>query len=230
MPTTPYDKYCWVCWKGGKCIRWASAHAVKRAANWAPIMAGLLAWYLSPSGNDLIEPDTPLELVGQIILYVCLAYCLLFIALCAISPWMIERDGEWRGARYVYSEPKLAFHKFVGPSESGKDFTFRFPDAAPFSVVSYYIKPDTAWNFVDVHVAATPAGMASMALMHQHQRGAIRVNHRRDLCCRLIIKENASPFSVRIYVTGWDEGDGKEFQDKPHDRNSGLAVLAWLRS
>lgn len=231
MLMTPYERYCWVCWKSGKCVRWAARISVKHAGNAAPLAGvGLVGWVLFLLGHDMDQPGNVLDMVGQAALFIGVAAAMLFLVALIVSPIFVDRDVQKYGSKRVYREPRLAFHKYVGPSDNGKDFVFRFPDAAPFSLVEYNIAPDTALRLVGVHVAASRAQMGSMAMMPQHTRGAIRVGRRRELCCRMNIKPKMTPFSVRIYVTGWDEGAGKEFQHKPPDAARALAVLSWLKS
>jgi hypothetical protein len=36
-----------------------------------------------------------------------------------------------------------------------------------------------------------------------YSRGGIRVNRRRDLILKVFVRPDATPFSVRVYVTSW---------------------------
>ena len=231
---TAYRRYCRVCWLGGRCFRIAVAGTFASAANWSGIIgAGLLAFVLQQYGRVLMPADTPVEIVALGLFYIALAWCVIFVfRLLVVAPLTIHRDGTWYGNKLVYREPKLAFHAYVSPADNNRDYCFRFPDAPPHSFIHYNIVLDGRADFLSVQVACTPV---QLALFKSHNdlrytKGGIRVNRCRDLCMRAFMREDATPFSVRIYITAWEEGPahepGVEFRKDEREPNYS-ALSAW---
>ncbi|HVV78559.1 MAG TPA: hypothetical protein VHD59_02950 [Pseudolabrys sp.] len=206
--TKIYRNYCHVCWLGGRCWRIATAGLFEKATNWGSILGlAVVALALQWTGRGLMLADSWQSAIAQTALFIVAAwFVLLFLRLVFYAPFVMYREGTWHGNRFVFREPKLAFHAFVSTADNNSTYAFRFPDAPPFSFINYKIEPDGPRHYISVAVMAHEKQLPVMATEHdcRYTNGGIAVNKDRDLCMRTFLRPDATPFSVRIYVTGWE--------------------------
>lgn len=213
QPNAAYRRYCHVCWYCGRCWRFGLAGSFRSATNWGGILGvGLLGWLLSQYGHTLMPAGNWYEAVAQGLIYIAAAWVVIFLVRTVlIAPFAIHQDGEWHGTRFVYREPKLAFHRLVSPADNNHAFPFRFPDAPPFHLLNYKIELDGRQDLISACVMAHP-NQFPLFQSHEELRygsGSIAVNKQRDMYLRVFMRHDALPFSVRIYVTGWDTAQPK---------------------
>lgn len=205
-----YKRYCHLCWLGQRCLRVATKGTFASATNWSGVIgSAALAFLLQRYGAKLMPAESPFEFVWQGLLLIALAWCLIFVVrLLFVAPFTIYRDGEWHGDKFVYAEPKLAFHAYVSPATNNKLFAFKFLDAPPFSLVEYKFDIDAPSNFISIAVMAHPAQCPEFTseMSMQYTKGGVRVNRQRNMFLRTFVKPDATPFSVRVYITGWVSG------------------------
>jgi hypothetical protein len=208
-----YKRYCHVCWYSGRCWRIALAGSFQSATNWGGIIgAGLLAFGLSLYGRQMMPAEGWAEIVIQGLLYIVAAWVVIFFArLFFVAPFLIHREGEWHGTTFVYREPKLAFHLYARPQNNNVAHRFTFRDAPPHSVVRYRIDFDAGSRAREL-ISACVAGDQSLPNFTDHKqlyytKGGARVNKHQDMRITTFMRADADPFSVRVYVTGYDIGD-----------------------
>jgi hypothetical protein len=107
-----------------------------------------------------MPPEGPTEILTQGLLYIALAWALFFVARLMVSPFFVYSDGQWHGGKFVYKEPKLAFHAYVSHQVNNEVFKFRFRDAPPFSFIEYKFEIDAPANFARPH--GTPRAMSAL--------------------------------------------------------------------
>jgi hypothetical protein len=223
-----YERYCHVCWLGGRCWRIALTGSFQSASNWANIVGtGVLAFGLQHFGRQLMPAESWSEIVAQGLFYIIVAWLVIFLArLILVAPFIIYREGTWYGSKFVYRESKLAFHVFVSPAENNRVFEFRYRDAPPFCLIDYRIELDGRPEFISVCVSSHPRQLPKFQTHDdlRYSRGAIRVGRKRDLCMSTFMRGDATPFSVRIYVTGWEVGPGG---DPPPPRSDPPPLTYW---
>jgi hypothetical protein len=212
---TAYQRYCWVCWYAGRCFRVGLEGSFKSATNWAGVIgAGALAFLLSHYGHQIMPAQGWQEIVGQGLLYIVAAWVLIFaFRLVFIAPFIVHREGTWYGTKFVYREPKLAFHAFVSAADNNRLMAFRFLDAPPFCLLSYKVEIEAKnKNFISLFVMSDPEQRADFASHDEfhYSGGSTRVGKKRNLFMKIFMRGDADPCSVRVYVTGWDTAVGAE--------------------
>jgi hypothetical protein len=204
-----YQRYCRICWYGGRCWRIASTGSFASATNWSGIIgAGILAFALQRYGRAPMIAETWYEIVGQGLLFIVAAWVVIFLfRLFFIAPFQVHREGDWYGKKFVYREPKLAFRVFVSPSDNNKVFKFTFPDAPPFAFIEYKYQLDGRSDFISFQMAGHPSNLLDMKSEKdkQYTGGGIGVNKKREMFMKTFMRSDATPFSVRVYIHSWDD-------------------------
>jgi hypothetical protein len=170
--------------------------------------------------------EQPYEIVTQGLLYILAAWVVIFLArLIFVAPFQIHREGQWFGKKFVYREPKLAFHNYVSPDENNKLFKFHFPDAPPFAQITYKFVLEAPSNFLSLYVGAHPNNLPDFKSHTdmQYKGGTLGVNKNRDMYIKTFLKLGTSPFSVRVYVEAWEELD----MPKPDERRADFEPARW---
>jgi hypothetical protein len=204
-----YKRYCWVCWYGGRCWRLALSGSFASATNWGGIIgAGLLAFVFQRYGSKIMPAEGPYEIVAQGLLFIVAAWIVIFLfRLIFIAPFQVHREGQWRGPKLIYKEPKLACHAYLTPTDNNQPHKFRFLDAPPDAFIDFEIRFDTgaARDLTSICVACTPQQLPRFESHRDlsYTSGGILVNRRRDMCFTTFLREDADPFSIRIYVKSW---------------------------
>lgn len=203
-----YRRYCKVCWYGGRCWRFALVGSFASATNWGGVIgAGLLALGFQQYGQKLMPADRWYEIVAQGLLFIVAAWVVIFLfRLVFIAPFVIHREGEWHGHRFVYRQMKLGFHLYASPSKNNETFKFKFRDAPPFSLISYKIELDGRSDFISLLVASNPSQLPTFTSEQEFQYtgGSIAVDRERNMCLRIFMRPDADAFSVRIWVRGFE--------------------------
>ena len=204
-----YRRYCRVCWYGERCWRIALRGSFASATNWGGIIgAGLLALVFQRYGSKIMPAEAPYEIVAQGLIYILAAWVVIFFfRLIFVAPFQISREGKWFGKKFVYREPKLAFHHYMPPEDNNRVFKFRFRDAPPFAQISYKFVLEAPSNFLSIRVDAHPNGLPEFKSVNdsQYKSGTFGVNKNRDMYVKMFLEPGTSPFSVRIYVEAWEE-------------------------
>ncbi|WP_156433972.1 hypothetical protein [Bradyrhizobium retamae] len=203
-----YRKYCRICWYSGKCMRFAIAGAYKSSLNWGGILgAGVIGAFAELRGFSFLPGEGWQGIVASGLIYTAVAFLVIFLVRLVIAPFVIHRDGEWHGLRFVYREPQLGFSHYFKPSENNEVFRFRFKDAPPFSAITYKIVADGRSDFFSIVVAAHEKGLIEFTTHSdfQYTGGTVAVNKDRDMCAKAFLRPDADPFSIRIYVHSWEE-------------------------
>lgn len=206
----PNQKFCRACWYGGKCLRFALVGSFKSATNWGGILGvGLLGFALQRYGRELMPAETWTEIIGQGLFFLLAAWVVIFFVRLLASPFMVYREGKWYGDRFVYREPKLAFHEYVSRTDNNKVFHFRFADAPPFSLIHYKFDFDPEMTGVSIVLMAHPDQWPDFEKGHSvfYTHGSIRVGRKRDLYLKFHHKDSGCPLSIMVYVTGWSENE-----------------------
>lgn len=161
----------------------------------------------------MMTADTIYEIIAQGLAYIALSWCVIFVfRLFLVAPFVIYKDGEWHGQKFVYLEPKLAVHAYVSEETNNKLFPFRFTDAPPFSVIYYKFEIDAPSDFLSLIVIANPSQWSDFSGPADlfYTKGGIRVNRKREMFLKTFVRPNATPFSIRVYVTAWGTGPDSE--------------------
>jgi hypothetical protein len=209
MALDVHQKFCRLCWFGGRCSRFALAGSFKSATNWAGILGvGLLGFVLHQYGHKLMPAEHWYEIAGQGLLYMLAAWVFIFLMRLIASPFMIHREGIWHRNKFIYREPKLAYHCYISPADNNKAHKFRFPDAPPFSFIEYEFRfggPNT-FESMSISLMCTPVQLPKFESHtdFRYKGGGLLVNRRRDLCLTTFMHPNADPVSIRVYIKSWE--------------------------
>jgi hypothetical protein len=214
-----YRRYCYVCWYCGRCWRFALRGSFQSASNWAGVLGtGFLAFLLERQGRKIMPAETWFETVAQGLLYIVAAWLLIFVVrLLFVAPFQIRAEGERHGTKFIYREPKLAFHRYVTRSNNNVIQRFRFRDAPPFTLIDYTIEFSGNRHLVSICVAASPSQLPTFDDKSRlsYTKGSFPVGKNRDMFITTYLRAEADPFSIRVYVTGWDENTGPEKTEMP---------------
>jgi hypothetical protein len=208
-----YKRYCRVCWYGGRCWRFAWRGAFGNALNWGGIVgAGALGALLDAAGLKMTIAEGWQGIVLSGLLYTAVAFIAIFLLRLAIAPFQIHREGIWHGTRFIYREPELAFHAVMSSANNNKVFQFQFLDAPPFSIISYKIETDGVLEMASICVMGHPKQLPTFTTDRdlRYSQGGFTLNKHREMFVKFFVNASTLPYSVRIYITGWDEGDAVE--------------------
>ena len=143
------------------------------------------------------------------VIYTAIAWATIFVfRLVFVVPFRLWQGGHWLGQEFVYDKPVLAIHRRVSSSDNDKVHTFKFKEAPPGSLVAYSVEVAGRNEFIAVAVGAHPNQIKGMAghWLESGQRvggGSVRVNRKRDMCMATSMRVEATPISVRVWITSW---------------------------
>lgn len=203
-----YKRYCRFCWYSGKCFRFAVSGAYKSSLNWGGILgAGVIGAAADVNGFSLIPGEGWQGVVASGLIYTAVAFLVIFLArLIFVAPFVIHRDGQWHGNKFVYREPKLAIHVYMSAKENNRLFHFRFPDAPPFSTITYWIEAERPMNFYSLWIEPHPHIRDFKTHSdHTYGGGSFQLNKNRDLYFKSFTHPGNDPFSIRVYIRAWEE-------------------------
>jgi hypothetical protein len=212
-----YKRYCWVCWYGKRCIRTGLEGSFNKATNWAGITGvAAIGLLFQRIGRQIMPAETWTETLAQALLYLAGAWVVIFVGRVLYAPFVIYREGDWYGPKFIYKEKKFAFREYVSPADNNKIFKFKFPDAEPFSMISYKIELEGRSDLLSTFVASHPNQLPTFSSEKdmQYTGGTITVDRECNMCMKVFMREDADAFAVRIYVTGYERvQDGKPRED-----------------
>lgn len=221
-----YRRFCKICWWGGRCWRYATSGSLRGATNYAIIGTGLLGFVAEWSGHPVSFGEGWRAAVVSGLVYMAIAWLVIFVSRLLISPFRLYSDGEWHGQRFVYREPKLAFHTFASPAKNNFAHNFYFPDAPPFSTIHYQIEIGFGGqkSYISLDVGPHWKGLRDFQSYtdHRYGGGSFTVGKDRRMWLTYFMHQDADPFSVRIYVTGWEVGNGNAERNTPRGPISSL--------
>lgn len=212
---TAYQRYCYLCWFGRRCLRIAAKGVFASAWNWSGVISSTaVVLLLQKYGVPVLPAETPVETIVQALTYFVLAWFLIFsVRLLVVAPFQVWHEGEWHTCRdgdrvyqkFVLTEPNMALHAYVSPDTNNQLFPFRYRDAPPGAFVEYKVEIEAPPHFLSLVLMAHPAQWADFKSEREHhfRKGGILCNRRNDLYLKTFVRPDALPFSVRVYVTGW---------------------------
>lgn len=148
------------------------------------------------------------------------AWVLLFLGRFIYALFFNFRDGEWHGNEFVYNKPQFAKHVFASPAINNKAHSFYFPDAPPHSLVKFKFEFDGRREFISADVQSGWRALPNFTSHEQlrYEKGSIRVGKYRRMWMTTFMRHDADPFSVRVYVTGWENGPGSNPPPRKSDK------------
>lgn len=228
-----YQQYCRKCWWLGRLFRSAATGSFASAQNWSQIIGlAVVAYLLRTFGFPMTEPATITQEIGVAALYVVVAWFVVYFLRLAwfatFARHKIYGDGQWYGRKFVYREPRLAFHFLASPEANNHVFKFRFRDAPPFAFIEYKFVLDGPSDFVSVIVIAHPSQWPDFKSEtdRQYTCGGISVNKSNDLYIKAYLRQSADPFSIRVYVKSWE--DRLLPDQKPDYRSANFEPARWV--
>jgi hypothetical protein len=204
-----YKRYCRFCWYGGKCLRFAVSGAYKSSLNWGGILgAGVIGGLADAGGFSLVAAEGWRGAVASGLVYTAVAFVVIFLVrVLIVAPFVIHRDGEWHGNKFVYREPKLAIHVYMSPKDNNRLYHFRFRDAPPFAMITYWIAAERPNNFISIGLGPHPHMPDFQSESDfSHGGGSFQINKKQDLFFKAFVHPQNDPFSVRIYIHAWRNG------------------------
>lgn len=112
--------------------------------------------------------------------------------------------GRWRGGRFTYHEPRLAYSDLISPEDGEKVHRFFWKDAEPGSQIHYKIETEGRRDMTDVQVAVSEAQLMSQGYWGKFTSGSFPIGRKRDIWMKTLVANKRDPHSIRIYITGFE--------------------------
>lgn len=192
-------------WRAGLYFWYAASGTISRANSGQAAVTAVAAGVLGYWGYKVTPGPGWEGPVAHAFVAFVVAWLIIFLVRLIVAPWRVWKAGKWYGKRFVYDTPQLAYTAFIGPADNNKPHLFRFPDAPPNGFIYWIFEVDfNALTNVDVRCRSKQLMSYREPSGQQPQGGGFRLNNRRDMCMTTFLRADATPRTVRIFVTGWE--------------------------